>query len=270
MRRIDGATSDRPCCRRRIREVGNGVTVPHPRFYLTVNAPSSRSYNLLTCSERYMEAKVYELPLFPLGVVLFPGQMLPLHIFEPRYRIMIRSCIEHNTPFGVVLMRDAPPHVPHTIGTSARVTDFRRLSDGRMNILTVGEARFQVHHFRMSEHGYLVGEVSTLPFVEDVEPSHPLLRSVARRVKRYLTLVAEANEQRFNFDQLPTRPIELAVFTAIALDLPLEDKQRLLAQERISDLLRMEEDLLSQETKMLQIVASAIRPPEDGLFFSRN
>jgi Lon protease-like protein len=217
-----------------------------------------------------MEAKLYELPLFPLSVVLFPGQTLPLHIFEPRYRVMIRSCIEHDAPFGVVLLRDEPPHVPHTIGTSARVTDVRRLSDGRMNILTVGEMRFQVHNFRMSEHGYLVGEVSALPFVEDVEQSDPILRSVLRLIRRYLTLIAMANEQRFNVDQLPVRPVELAVFTAVALDLPLEEKQKLLAQACISDLLKMEESLLRQETKMLQVMLSAIRPPDDGLFFLRN
>jgi len=217
-----------------------------------------------------MEAKVYELPLFPLNVVLFPGQTLPLHIFEPRYRVMIRNCVEHDTPFGVVLARDEHLHVPHTIGTSARVTDVRRLSDGRMNILTVGEARFRVHHFRMSEHGYLIGEVSALPFVTDVEPSDPAVRLVTRRLKRYLALIAEASEQRFNFDQLPTHPVELAVFTAIALDLPLGERQKLLAQERISHLLSVEEALLKEEVKMLQIVAAAVQPPADDLFFSRN
>jgi hypothetical protein len=64
--------------------------------------------------------------------------------------------------------------------------------------------------------------------------------------------------------------VELAVFTAIALDLPLEEKQKLLAQACISDLLKMEESLLRQETKMLQVMLSAIRPPDDGLFFLRN
>ena len=54
-----------------------------------------------------MRADVMELPLFPLNVVLFPGQTLPLHIFEPRYRIMIQRCIEQSQPFGVVLAQDA-------------------------------------------------------------------------------------------------------------------------------------------------------------------
>ena len=52
-----------------------------------------------------MAARASELPLFPLNVVLFPGVVLPLHIFEPRYRQMIADCQEQTTPFGIVLAR---------------------------------------------------------------------------------------------------------------------------------------------------------------------
>ena len=66
----------------------------------------------------------FELPLFPLNVVLFPGMVLPLHIFEPRYRLMIRRCIEQGSPFGVVLVQ--PDSVqgeehPYQIGTLAHI-----------------------------------------------------------------------------------------------------------------------------------------------------
>jgi len=217
-----------------------------------------------------MEAKVYELPLFPLNVVLFPGQALPLHIFEPRYRIMIRRCIDNDEPFGVVLARDEEPDEPHDIGTSARVTEVQRLSDGRMHIMTVGEERFRLHDFRVSEHGYLIGEVTPFPFVEDVAPSSTLVRAVAQRLSRYLKLLGEAHGREFRFDQLPTKPVDLAVFTAIALNLSLEHKQALLAQARVADLLAAESEVLREELKMMQIVASAIRPPEDNHIFSRN
>ncbi|MCS7056902.1 MAG: LON peptidase substrate-binding domain-containing protein [Thermoflexales bacterium] len=217
-----------------------------------------------------MEAKVRALPLFPLNVVLFPGQTLPLHIFEPRYRIMIRRCIENDEPFGVVLARDEEPDEPHEIGTSARVTDAKRLSDGRMNILTLGEERFRLRDFRVSEHGYLIGNVVPFPFIEDVTPADALVNTVSQRLARYLKLLGEANGLSFRFDQFPTRPVDVAVFTAIAMRLPLDQKQFLLSQEHVSDLLAIESDLLREELKMMHIVASAIRPPEDGLFFSRN
>ncbi|MCS6848777.1 MAG: LON peptidase substrate-binding domain-containing protein [Anaerolineae bacterium] len=217
-----------------------------------------------------MEAKVHELPLFPLNAVLFPGQTLPLHIFEPRYRIMIRRCIENDEPFGVVLARDEEPDEPYDIGTSARVTDAKRLSDGRMNILTLGEERFRLHNFRVSEHGYLIGDVTPFPFIEDVAPADPIVNTVSQRLARYLKLLGEANGLSFRFDQFPTQPVDVAVFTAIALRLTLEQKQFLLSQARVTDLLAIEAEVLREELKMMSIVASAIRPPEDNHIFSRN
>ena len=76
-----------------------------------------------------MEAKVQALPLFPLSVVLFPRQPLPLHIFEQRYRTMVKQCVDNNEPFGVVLAYESD--VPAEIGTTVRVTDVKRLPDGR-------------------------------------------------------------------------------------------------------------------------------------------
>lgn len=217
-----------------------------------------------------MEAKVRALPLFPLNVVLFPGQTLPLHIFEPRYRVMIRRCIENDEPFGVVLARGEEPDEPYEVGTSARVTDAKRLADGRMNILTQGEERFRLHDFRVSEHGYLIGNVTPFPFVVDAMPTDPLVSTVSRQLARYLKLLGEAHGLDFRFDQFPTQPVDVAVFTAIAMRLPLEQKQVLLAQERVSELLAIESEILREELKMMQIVASAIRPPEDDHIFSRN
>lgn len=217
-----------------------------------------------------MEAKVHELPLFPLNVVLFPGQTLPLHIFEPRYRIMIQRCVENNEPFGIVLAQNEEPDEPCDIGTSARVTEVKRLPDGRMNILTLGEERFKLHDFRVGEDGYLIGDVTAHPFDDSVAPAADLTKSVTRRLSRYLRLLADANGMRFRFDQFPTEPTEVAVFAAIALRLPLEAKQALLAQDSVAELLAMESDLLHEELKMMRIVSTAIRPPEDEHIFSRN
>ncbi len=90
----------------------------------------------------------YELPLFPLQTVLFPGRTLPLHIFEERYRSMIADCMEQDSPFGVVLIKEGhevgEPAVPHPIGTTARIVQVDRLPDGRMNILTRGDKRFRI------------------------------------------------------------------------------------------------------------------------------
>ena len=83
-----------------------------------------------------------KLALFPLHTVLFPGMALPLHIFEPRYRQLVDHCLETNSAFGVVLIQSGRevggPAIPHTIGTTARITAAERLPDGGLNIEAVG------------------------------------------------------------------------------------------------------------------------------------
>src|SRR5690606_41265145 len=92
--------------------------------------------------------ELYSLPLFPLNTVLFPGMTLPLHIFEPRYRVMIKRCLKLNRPFGVVLIRVGNEvggsAVPHDIGTSAYITHAQPLDNVRINIQTLGYKRFRL------------------------------------------------------------------------------------------------------------------------------
>src|SRR5205814_5524803 len=84
--------------------------------------------------------------LFPLNTVLFPGMPLPLHIFEERYKLMIGRCLEEERPFGVVLIQSGPEvggtAVPHRVGTTAHIAAVRRLDDGRMNLIAIGQERF--------------------------------------------------------------------------------------------------------------------------------
>jgi Lon protease-like protein len=82
------------------------------------------------------------IPLFPLNVVLLPGATLPLHIFEPRYRQMVRRCVEEKCEFGVLL---ALPKGIVRVGCSAEVAEvMKRYNDGRMDILIVGRSPFRI------------------------------------------------------------------------------------------------------------------------------
>ena len=98
------------------------------------------------------DSDIVELPLFPLNVVLFPGMRMPLHIFEERYKTMIGQCVEREQPFGVVLIKEGKevgdPAEPFRTGTSARITRVARLEEGRMNIVTHGERRFELVEIR--------------------------------------------------------------------------------------------------------------------------
>lgn len=92
--------------------------------------------------------RIMRLPLFPLHTVLFPGATIPLHIFEPRYREMVGRCLEHDDPFGVVLLlegeEDGGPAIPRRIGTEASIIACQKYRDGRYDLVAEGRRRFEV------------------------------------------------------------------------------------------------------------------------------
>ncbi len=135
---------------------------------------------------------IVTLPLFPLRLVLFPGQVLPLHIFEPRYRMMINQCVEEELPFGVVLMREDTPdwrdyngdvELPYEIGTTAHIRRMERLADGRLNIITLGLHRFRVRKLRF-DMPYLQGDVEAFPLGGASSPQDT--RAVTRLLQGYI------------------------------------------------------------------------------------
>src|SRR5438105_14254346 len=115
-----------------------------------------------------------ELPLFPLHVVLFPGTVLPLHIFEPRYRRMIADCQREDKPFGIVLVKQESEllqEIPHEIGTMIEIRDLNQLPDGRYIFMAFGIRRFRI----LSQHRekpYLSGIVEM--FDDVAEPREQL------------------------------------------------------------------------------------------------
>jgi len=118
-------------------------------------------------------AHIAALPLFPLNMVLFPGQLLPLHIFEPRYRVLVEECLSARLAFGVVLIREGQEAgeqaASFDVGTTARISQVERLPDGRMNIMSVGETRFKVKAFH-HDRPFLTGDVDVWnwqPFAAD-------------------------------------------------------------------------------------------------------
>ena len=110
-----------------------------------------------------------DLPLFPLNTVLFPGMILPLHIFEERYKLMIERCLDEERPFGVLLIREGKEvggtAVPHTVGTTTLIASVTRADGGRMNIITIGLERFRLRTLRR-ERPYLVGNAEPWPLAD--------------------------------------------------------------------------------------------------------
>lgn len=201
--------------------------------------------------------QIMEMPLFPLkNVVLFPGMMLPLHIFEPRYREMINRCTSEKIPFGVVLIEDGQEvgetATPHMIGTAARITRLERYDDGRMDIVAVGTQRFQVVELNYSR-SYLSGTVRHYPVVNgDTYLASQLVQKVRPRIVEYVELLAEASRTKLKLDRLPEDATTLAFLVAISLQVSPKDKQSLLTMSSIPDMLIREAHLLSREILFTQ------------------
>jgi len=135
-----------------------------------------------------MAAKTIDLPLFPLGTVLYPGGQLTLRIFEPRYLDMIRECTRTGGAFGVCLIlqgqESGAPALPAAVGTTANVIDFHNREDGLLGILAQGGERFRVARTRVRSDGLVRGDVEPWP-VETSQPvpvEHALLPSILERL----------------------------------------------------------------------------------------
>lgn len=199
-----------------------------------------------------------ELPLFPLHVVLFPGAILPLHIFEQRYRLMIQFCLDNEHPFGVVLIKEGQevgdPAEPFLVGTSVQIVEVDRLEDGRMNLLTLGQYRFEVVDITQYEP-YLVGKVS-IPDIEDIEAdvNHQSLASKAGNLyHNYESMLEKLIPGWEKPQDIPSSPCPLSYQIGARLQIPLEETQQLLETLPIDQLLTREIEILERENRQLKM-----------------
>lgn len=137
-----------------------------------------------------------EIPLFPLHTVLCPGIVLPLHVFEERYRAMTRRCLDSGEPFGVVLIRDgrevgsAGVATLAGVGAFAEIREAGRYPDGRYDLLAAATGRFAIESVDAQREPYLVAEVTVLEDEVGDEPRAERLAATAiRRFVRYLDLM---------------------------------------------------------------------------------
>jgi Lon protease-like protein len=196
-----------------------------------------------------------DLPLFPLNTVLFPGMVLPLHIFEERYKLMINHCLEAERPFGVLLIREGKeagePAVPYRVGTTALIAGLNRLDGGQMNIVAIGSERFRLRSLR-HDHAYLVGEAEPWPFAgAATEQARDQVGPIRALFRQYLSLLAQAEGHKMDIEEVPTDPRTLALLVAIALQLPMHQKQRLLVQPTIPQIFFWERAIMRREQLLL-------------------
>jgi Lon protease-like protein len=195
-----------------------------------------------------MSDTLTEIPLFPLRTVLFPGGVLPLRIFEPRYVDMVSSCMRGGHGFGVVLIRNgnearasAQDELPEIfdVGTEARIVDFNQAENGLLGIVAQGERKFRVRETREQKDHLLLGQVEFLP----EEPPGDLLPEHANLVEVLKELTKHPLVQRLNLDVDFAQARSVSFRLADLLPIEPEIKQSLLQlrwpRERLMELSRI-------------------------------
>lgn len=175
-----------------------------------------------------------ELPIFPLSAVLFPGALLPLHIFEERYKDMMRYAVEHGGLFGLSYRDDAEigretPPDPGSVGCAAKINAVIPLQEGRMNILSTGLIRYRIKEIKQRSP-FLIARVQ--PFGDDPEMEGETTRLFddTRQIsERFLEVIQELDESDIpSRITLPEEPEAFSLFVASVLPVDNGSKQHLL------------------------------------------
>jgi len=204
------------------------------------------------------------LPLFPLGTVLYPGLVLPLHIFEERYRQLVRDLLAGPEPrrFGVIAIREGREtgvtgvSSLHDVGCTATLRQVEERDDGRFDLVTVGTDRFRLLRLGDSQP-YLRAELEPLPEQTGDEATAGLAaRAVQDAFRGYLDALSARGGTRISVPELPDEPVLLSYLVAASVIVDVPDKQALLAEPDAAARLAAERTLLARETTMLRALPS--------------
>jgi Lon protease-like protein len=221
------------------------------------------------------------LPLFPLGTVLFPGLLLPLHIFEERYRQLVRDLQDGPEPrrFGVIAIRQGREtgvdgiQALYEIGCTATLRQVNQLEDGRYDIVTVGTDRFRLVGLDDSKP-YLRGQVDLLPDEIGDQGGAAQAAQAARVVRdafrAYLSALAERGVTQISAPELPDDPVTLSYLVGASMIIDLSDRQTLLAEPDAMHRLVAERMLLSRELTMLRALTATPAPDLRNSPYSSN
>jgi Lon protease-like protein len=215
---------------------------------------------------------MFELPLFPLNAVLYPGTPLHLHIFELRYQRMINLCIDERRPFGVVLIRHGqealgPLAEPYSIGCTAKIVHLQRLEEGRLNLVAVGQERFIVRSLDTVSAPYLTGNVELFPLEAAATDLAQAGERLRQRVERFLRTLQRAGGTQDPY-VLPTQPVDLAYLAGALLEITPVQKQALLEINQPEKLLAEVQLMYAREQGLLNAMIAHGR--DRGATFSYN
>ena len=203
---------------------------------------------------------MFDLPIFPLNTVLLPNMPLHLHIFEERYKQMMQFCRLTSLPFGVVLIKNGaeandPLAEPYEFGCTAHVSQLEPLSEGRYNLLALGQDRFRIISLKRDQP-YLVGVVEKQPLLmPDAQAAAGLVAHLRTWLERYVRLLGEGDEVDEILQRIPMEPGVFAYTAAMILQVPPAHKQIFL---EIGDSLNLLEELISRYRRETALVRQLV------------
>jgi len=218
--------------------------------------------------------RMFNLPLFPLNTVLFPGLPLKLNIFEPRYKQMLQRCLETGEMFGVVLIkrgREAlgPLADPHLIGCMAKLVQVEQTPDERYDITSVGRDRFRIVSLDRTTYPYLSGTAETFPIVgQDQSALQTADRQLRPWVGRYFDVLSEATNTQMDARYLPNDPLALAFLATYLLQIPSEAKQKVLEIEQADHLVTYVRELFRREVALLKRITQTEGKNQPGFWLN--
>ncbi len=201
------------------------------------------------------------LPLFPLNVVLYPGMLLPVHVFEPCYRTMVHQCLGNTNAqcFGVVLIAHGQPEeepaIPNSVGTIAQIAQVQHLNEDQMNIWVVGTKRFEILDYYVSSFEYLMGRVRKLyDIIRNPQQCEREIETINQLFKTYIELKLSISAH--NVSSIVYRfsggSESFSFQIASVLDISLAEKQKLLGFDDVFERLQQETAILKREIMHLQ------------------
>ena len=221
------------------------------------------------------------LPLFPLGTVLFPGLVLPLHVFEERYRALVRHLIRGDNDygaFGVVAIRlgretvqgdtaidgtptDEAETTLHQIGCTAEIRQLTAHPDGRFDLVTVGRRRFRIRELHRGAAPYLEADIDWIDEPDADARAELLVPGLLDLFQRYLQVIRTDGGD--GGEQLPDDPAVLSYLIAATAVLAVDDRQQLLAAVTPADRLALERRLINRELVLLRELSALPIPLGD-------
>ena len=213
------------------------------------------------------------LPIFPLNTVLFPGAPLPLRIFEPRYREMLKRCLEGDRRFGVAMIKKGPEvggtAEPYDVGTVAHIESVHKENRGAIPVSTRGKERFQIVSLDRSGD-YLVGNIELLG--DDLDAAAGPAADIAREAAdEYIRLLLTVQGEWHRILDLPTDPLKLSYFLGtVLLGLDGAVRQKILETDPVSSRLTLAAQAVSEAGAELRKTVMRAGPGNNRTVFGIN